>query len=199
MLSASSNSSVSLQLAQETWQYFWFVVPPTATSFRVTFVRLGSFGDPDFFVQQGVPPSVSSSVVHSIECDSCSPIPLPPAVLHVESTSYQASLTGLWFAGVFASCCNGSSATVSLSVSNVLCDSKGPDYVLGCNGVCVSKGGAIVDYDSCGVCGGNGSSCFQPHAPPPTSPPDTPPPDTPPPIPPPQPAAVERERFWKRW
>ena len=176
MLSASSQSSVSSPLSQETWQFFWFIVPPTATSFSVTFARLGSIGDPDFFVQQGVPPSVSSYVVHSVECDTCSPTPLPPAVLHVDSTSYQAPLAGLWFAGVFASCCsNQSAATASLSVSNLICDSKGPDFVLGCDGVCVERGGSIVDYDSCGVCGGNGSSCIQPHAPPPTPPPDSPP------------------------
>jgi TM2 domain-containing membrane protein YozV len=170
-LSASSNRSITLPLAVETWQYFWFIVPPSASSFSVTFARLGSTGDPDFYVQQGIPPSVSSFVVHSTQCDSCSPVPLPPAVLHVDSASYKVPLPGLWFAGVFASCCNGSAATISLRVSNADCRGQGPDYVIGCDGVCVESGSGIVDYDTCGICGGNGSSCFLPYVPTPSPPP----------------------------
>lgn len=165
-LSASSNESVSLPLASETWQYFWFIVPPSASSFSVTFARLHSMGDPDFYVQQGVPPSVSSFVVKSTQCDSCSPRPLPPAVLHVDAAGYKNPLPGLWFAGVFASCCNASSASVSLRATNAVCQTKGPNYVLGCDDVCVEIGGSIVDYDSCGVCGGNSSSCNVPNPPP---------------------------------
>jgi hypothetical protein len=161
---------VSLPLDSDTWQYFWFIVPPSATSFSLTFTRLGLKGDPDFYVQQGVPPSISSFVVKSTECDSCSPTPLPPAVLHVDSASYQTPLSGLWFAGVFASCCNGSAATASLRVTNTMCKSKGSNYVLGCDGVCVKIGESVVDYDSCGVCGGNSSSCFRPHIPTPSPP-----------------------------
>jgi TM2 domain-containing membrane protein YozV len=180
-LSASSNSSISLPLTVETWQYFWFVVPPTASSFSVTFARLGLKGDPDFYVQQGIPPSVSSFVVHSTQCDSCSPVPLPPVVLHVDSASYKNPLPGLWFAGVFASCCNASAATVSLRVTNAACLAKGPNYVLGCDGACVQKGGSIVDYDACGECGGNGSSCILPYVPTPSPPPITSPSSSPPP------------------
>jgi len=170
-LSASSSISTSVHLAVETWQYFWFVVPPSASSFSVTFARSGSTGDPDFYVQQGIPPSVSSSVVHSTQCDSCSPVPLPPAVLHVDAASYKVPLPGLWFAGVFASCCNSSAATLSLRVTNAACLSKGSNYLLGCDGVCAEIGGNIIDYDTCGVCGGNGSSCVLPFVPTPSPPP----------------------------
>jgi hypothetical protein len=169
-LSASSNESISLPLASETWQYFWFIVPPSASSFSVSFARLHSMGDPDFYVQQGIPPSVSSYVVKSTQCDSCSPEPLPPAVLHVDKDGYKNPLSGLWFAGVFASCCNASAASVSLRATSAVCQTKGPNYVLGCDDVCVEIGGSIVDYDSCGVCGGNGSSCTDPSPSPPPAP-----------------------------
>jgi hypothetical protein len=169
-LSASSNISVSLPLASETWQFFWFIVPPTATSFSVTFSRFGLIGDPDFYVQQSIPPSVSSSVVKSTACDSCKSTPLPPAVLHVDSASYKTPLPGLWFAGVFASCCNGSAATASLRMTNPMCAAKGPDHVLGCDGACVKIGESILEYDACGICGGNSSSCTLPNVPTPSPP-----------------------------